>query len=272
MITRLTRSPGLVVPVLILSLLPAAARAEMRTWTDRGGNAVEAELIAAYHDTAYFIHKKGAPFRAPITIFQKDDAQAIIDWVNATEAGRREWVTMGTSDSPITKFLRDRLVVPKEKRFEKLEVADKREPEFYIFYDGAKWCGPCHRFSPKLSTWYRANKSIYDNFEIVFLSSDEGQGDMLEYMKEKEMPWPALRFRDVGSKILANYGGRFIPRLVVTDRKGRVLLHSELGPENDQGADATLSVLSRMLDASNRHLALSGALSARYDENKGANE
>jgi len=235
----------------------SAASAEMRTWTDRSGGTIDAELIAAYDDKAYFISKKGVPFYVPIGAFVQDDINFVLSWVRENEEARRKRLPIAESTSPITKFLRARLVVPAlgKKGFDKVEIADRLEPEFYVFYEGANWCGPCHQFAPILAAYYRAQMAGGDdNFEVIFLSADNSEAEMRTYMQKMEMPWPAVRFRDAEDRMFKNYGGRYVPRLVVTDRLGRVLLHSELGPgEEKPGAHDTLSAFNAMLNASNRY-------------------
>jgi thiol-disulfide isomerase/thioredoxin len=237
--------------------LVSAAQAQIRTWTDRSGGTVEAELIAAYEDKGYFINKKGVPFYFPVGAFSQEDIDFVISWVREHEPERRTRVKISESTSPLTAFLRTRLVVPAQgkKGFDKFEAGDRLEPEFYVFYEGANWCGPCHQFSPILAAFYRAQMAGGDdNFEVIFLSADNSESEMRTYMQKMEMPWPAVRFRDAEHRMFNNYGGRYVPRLVVTDRLGRVLLHSELGPgEEKPGAHETLSAFNKMLNASNRY-------------------
>jgi thiol-disulfide isomerase/thioredoxin len=245
------------IALLAYVALAAAAHAQMRTWTDRSGGTIEAELIAAYEGKAYLINKKGVPFFFPAGSFIQEDIDFVIAWVKEHEGERRTRVKMSESTSPLTKFLRTRLVVPGQgkKGFQGLEVGDRLEPEFYVFYEGANWCGPCHRFCPLLTAFYRAQMAGGDdNFEVVFLSADNSEGEMRTYMQKMEMPWPAVRFRDADASMFKNYGGRFVPRLVVTDRLGRVLLHSEIGPGDAKpGAHDTLGAFNTLLNASNRY-------------------
>ena len=55
---------------------------------------------------------------------------------------------------------------------------------------------------------------------------------METYMKETNMPWPAIEFAKVSSKDALNqYGGKAIPRLVLVDASGKVISDSFAGKE-----------------------------------------
>lgn len=83
-------------------------------------------------------------------------------------------------------------------------------------YFSAHWCGPCRAFTPQLSATYRTMKEAgVDNFEIVFVSSDQDEAAFKEY--HGEMPWLALPYanRDAKSALSARFEVRGIPSLVI---------------------------------------------------------
>jgi thiol-disulfide isomerase/thioredoxin len=115
--------------------------------------------------------------------------------------------------------------------------------QYYAIYYSAKWCPPCHTFTPRLVKWYNKFKPSHPSFELVFVSEDRSEAAMLAYMKEMSMPWPALRFSDLkhdgsfkGSGI-EKFAGDGIPDLVLVDVSGKVLSdsyqngHHYVGPE-----------------------------------------
>lgn len=63
------------------------------------------------------------------------------------------------------------------------------------FYFSAHWCPPCKTFTPKLVSFYSELKQDGADFEIIFVSSDKSEAEMMQYMQEAEMPWPAVPFR-----------------------------------------------------------------------------
>merc|ERR1712078_513147 len=59
--------------------------------------------------------------------------------------------------------------------------------DLILFYFSAHWCPPCRQFTPMLKDFY----DEVDNVEIVFVSSDRSNDDMLSYMKESHGDWLA---------------------------------------------------------------------------------
>jgi thiol-disulfide isomerase/thioredoxin len=116
--------------------------------------------------------------------------------------------------------------------------------QYYALYYSAQWCPPCHAFTPHLVKWYNLFKPNHPNFELIFVSEDHTENDMLAYMKEMAMPWPAVRYSDLlhdgtgtfqGSGI-EKFAGAGIPDLVLVDVNGHVLSDSYrngtyVGPE-----------------------------------------
>jgi len=90
------------------------------------------------------------------------------------------------------------------------------------FYFSAHWCGPCQMFTPTLVKFYNQLKEEGKSFEIVFVSSDEGQAAFNEYFSE--MPWKALPFGDPRERLLKQqFGVRGIPSLIIVDNTGKIL-------------------------------------------------
>ncbi|KAJ6839340.1 putative nucleoredoxin 1 [Iris pallida] len=90
-------------------------------------------------------------------------------------------------------------------------------------YFSASWCGPCHRFTPKLADAYTELSSKGAPFEVVFVSADEDEDSFSKYFSE--MPWLAIPFsdsetRDRLDKLFSVQG---IPHLVILDESGKVV-------------------------------------------------
>jgi thiol-disulfide isomerase/thioredoxin len=84
------------------------------------------------------------------------------------------------------------------------------------FYFSAHWCPPCRKFTPKLVEFYSNLKQEGKEFEIIFVSADKGEDEMLAYMKETSMPWLAIPYNSTAIKALKeklNISG--IPALVI---------------------------------------------------------
>jgi thiol-disulfide isomerase/thioredoxin len=112
-------------------------------------------------------------------------------------------------------------------------------------YFSAHWCGPCRQFTPSLVEYYRKNAPAHPEFEILFVSNDKTASAMEGYMREVQMPWPALSFDKIaGSAALTKYAGSGIPCLVVVDETGKVVFDTYSGKEF-RGPAAVLADLDR---------------------------
>ena len=113
-------------------------------------------------------------------------------------------------------------------------------------YVSAQWCGPCRQFTPKLVAYYNKVAAAHPEFEIVFVSCDKTASAMESYMRDDQMPWPALNFDKVaGNAALKKYLGESIPYLVVVDENGKVISDT-LSGKNRRGPEAVLGDLDQL--------------------------
>ena len=117
------------------------------------------------------------------------------------------------------------LIQAKDGKAEPFKVGEK--PKFTAIYYSAHWCPPCRAFTPKLVDWYKEFKAKHSNFELVFASSDKDEAAMLDYMKETDMPWPAVKFGEKKAAGLDKYAAGGIPYLVLIDENGKDLTSKE---------------------------------------------
>ena len=104
--------------------------------------------------------------------------------------------------------------------------------KYYGIMFSAGWCGPCRQFAPMLLDAYRKLKAGYPEFELVLVSADHSAGEMLAYMREENMPWPAMKYGEVDRVAeIARLAGPGIPCLVLVDADGRVLADSFKGDQ-----------------------------------------
>jgi len=119
-------------------------------------------------------------------------------------------------------------------RFDDEPIAKKK---LIALYFSAQWCAPCRKFTPQLVEFYNRVAPQHPEFEIVFVSNDRTPFGMETYMRDTQMPWPAIDFAKLpGKEALQKYGGEGIPCLVLLDAGGKVISHTyaggkSLGPE-----------------------------------------
>ena len=105
----------------------------------------------------------------------------------------------------------------------KIDTATALQGKMVAVYFSASWCGPCRNFTPQLVKFYKSVKSK-SNLEIVFISSDKTDKDMMKYMKNDKMPWLATAFQHPAAMNLKKeLGVHGIPKLVVFDKNGKLI-------------------------------------------------
>ena len=119
-------------------------------------------------------------------------------------------------------------------RFDDEAIGKKK---LIALYFSAHWCAPCRKFTPQLIEFYNRVAPQHPEFEIVLVSADRSPFGMETYLRETQMPWPAVDFAKLpGKAALQKYGGTNIPCLVVLDASGKVILDTYVdkkyvGPE-----------------------------------------
>jgi nucleoredoxin len=99
-------------------------------------------------------------------------------------------------------------------------------------YFSAHWCAPCRKFTPELVDYYNRVATQHPEFEIVFISFDKSQFAMETYMREANMPWPAIDFQKLkGKDAIRKYAGDGIPCLVLVDATGKVISSTYAGAQ-----------------------------------------
>lgn len=155
--------------------------------------------------------------------------------------------TLAESRASFTCEVRNKLARLREGKLQPVRPDELTEPRFYVLYFSAGWCGPCHRFTPILSSQYTQLKDGGSpDFEVIFVSSDEGATEMVKYMREMTMPWPAVRFAFSDDDTFRRFAGTGIPCVAVVDREGMLLFHSYVKGEY-VGADEPWDRLRELL-------------------------
>ncbi|MBX3352167.1 MAG: redoxin domain-containing protein [Phycisphaeraceae bacterium] len=118
--------------------------------------------------------------------------------------------------------------------------------EYFLVFHGAGWCGWCKRIMPDVMKFYEENAAQRDRFEIIYVSADKSKGEMLAYMQDAKMPWPALAYdkREQTAPVIAMTDGG-TPHMLLVARDGRLLHHGE--PIGAKGATAVMQALKREL-------------------------
>ncbi len=123
--------------------------------------------------------------------------------------------------------LSGKLVVADGRKLKPFDAAALGGKKYLAIYFSASWCPPCRAFTPELVSWYKRKKSARDIVDVILVPKDKSEEDMIAYMKDYKMDWPALDFKASQSRNpLSKFGGNGIPCLVIIDGDGKVISHS----------------------------------------------
>ena len=126
----------------------------------------------------------------------------------------------------------------------KVDAAEVAKAPYLLFYFSAHWCPPCRLFTPKLVELYNSNGGG-EKFEIIFVSSDKTEDAMYDYMKGEAMPWAAVDYSKIKGTGIKDFGGPYIPSLVMFDSAGKLVIGTDY--DKDIEPAKVLEKLSEML-------------------------
>jgi thiol-disulfide isomerase/thioredoxin len=200
------------------------------------------ELIAALKSGSYSLSadKTAAVLQQMATLDQRRAAQAEVSrksdaryqaQVARERSGAKPPSSADANTGAIADLLKDDLV---QYRNGIVHVDDSAlaSKKLIAVYFSAHWCGPCRKFTPQLVEYYNRVAPQHPEFEIVFYSHDRSQADFETYMRETNMPWPAIDFSKLKAKqALAKNAGPGIPSLVLFDSSGNLISSSYVGSQ-----------------------------------------
>lgn len=213
--------------------------AKEKTLVNAGASA---ELIAALKSGIYSLSpEKTAAVRQQIAADeQRRQAQAEasrkLDARYQAQVVRERSAKSPRVDSSlglISEFLKGDIVQYRNGGLVHVDDAVLANKKLIAFYFSAHWCGPCRKFTPQLVEYYNRVVAEHPEFEIVFYSHDRSAADFESYIREANMPWPAIDFAKLkGKEALTKNAGNGIPSLVLIDASGNVISSSQnVGPQ-----------------------------------------
>jgi nucleoredoxin len=122
-------------------------------------------------------------------------------------------------------------------------TADALKGKTVGLYFSAHWCPPCRGFTPVLKQFYTDLKAKDPNFEIIFVSSDKTDGEMLSYFKDAHGDYLALphenRAAKDGLSKLCEVEG--IPSFAIVDFDSGKIVNTNARGRVQAGVDSVLA-------------------------------
>ncbi|CAJ1010993.1 putative Redoxin/AhpC/TSA family/Thioredoxin/Thioredoxin-like [Leishmania naiffi] len=92
-----------------------------------------------------------------------------------------------------------------------------KDSEYVLIYFSAHWCPPCRAFTPLLKKFYETHHAK-KKFEVVFMSMDRSEREMMNYFRESHGDYYCLPYEDAKSMTRVwgdSYKFKSIPTLLV---------------------------------------------------------
>lgn len=202
------------------ALLQAGATPEFVTALKSGAYAVPAHEVAAA--------QKEMEEKARRRTLQAEEAKKFNtlyqDQLARSRATAKAPVAQGNA---IATLVKGDLVASKNGILSSVNDQAFERKRFIALYFAARWCPSCRKFTPELVEYYNRVAAAHPEFEILFVSSDRSSSAMEAYMRDSQMPWPAVSYDKIKANVeLDKYSGSGIPCLVVLDAQGKVISDS----------------------------------------------
>jgi len=207
------------------ALIQAGATSELIRALKDGSYSVSPEEIARAKEELAAQAKRKA---------LEAEQQKKFDTLRQAQEARNRAVGQGqaASGDAICQFLKGNLVRFHHGSIVRAEEDALAQKKLLAFYFSAEWCQPCRKFTPQLVEYYNRVAPQHPEFEIIFYSFDKSPFAMEKYMREENMPWPAVDFEKLREKeVLKKNAGNGIPSLVLVDATGKVLSSSYVGTQ-----------------------------------------
>ena len=129
-------------------------------------------------------------------------------------------------------FLKGDLVRPENGALVHADDEAILHKKLVAYYFSAHWCAPCRKFTPQLVEYYNRVAPQHPEFEVIFYSFDKSATAMEAYMRETNMPWPAIDYQKLANKeVLKKSAGDGIPSLILVDETGKLISSSYAGKQ-----------------------------------------
>ncbi|KAI6170544.1 Thioredoxin [Aphelenchoides bicaudatus] len=108
---------------------------------------------------------------------------------------------------------------------QKVKAEEHLKGKLVALYFSAVWCPPCRAFTPKLKAFYEKLEASGKDFEVIFVSRDRSEDQLVDYYKNHHGNWAYLPFGSPKiDELLKKYEIATIPSLKVIKADGEVVV------------------------------------------------
>jgi hypothetical protein len=83
-------------------------------------------------------------------------------------------------------------------------------------------CEECRKLTTELIKFYGENKKNA-SIEIIFVSLDKTEKEMMEQIKAMSIPFPIVDFKEIAKIGVTKFTGQELPSLVLLDKEGNIV-------------------------------------------------
>ncbi|MFN0127819.1 MAG: thioredoxin-like domain-containing protein [Verrucomicrobiales bacterium] len=210
---------------LAASLIAGLATSqEARTWTsaDDASKKFQGTFVEAKGDQVTIKHSNGKTMTFAKTKLSAED-QKYIDSQAAAKSKAAE-----TQTSPMALALKGRTLALDGKKLKKNDFLATKNPEYYLLYWGASWCGPCQQAAPALVELYNDKLAKATNIELIHISSDDEEQGMLSFVTDHQMKFPVVSKKDRDKlDLIKPLFPQGIPNYKLVDAKGELIAEGQ---------------------------------------------
>ncbi len=118
----------------------------------------------------------------------------------AQKRGKAAAAPQSVTSNALYPLLKGDLVCWRNGTINRFEDEPIEKKKLIALYFSAHWCAPCRKFTPQLVDYYNRVAPQHPEFEIILVSNDRSAFGFETYLKDTQMPWPAIDFEKVAKQ------------------------------------------------------------------------